>query len=322
MKKIILITIVLVISMIGCLDNKKEYLDQFKFEKLTKNVYVMHGPLDEPTKENKGFMNNPAVIIGSNSVTTIDPGGTQFAGELVLRELKKITSKPIEVVLNTHIHGDHWLANETIAKKYPKVKIYAHPKMIARAKSGRGEFWTKLMIKLTKGEATGLKPFYPTNATKNEEIIKVDSESFKIHNNLNEKAHTNTDIMIEHIQSKTLFLGDNDFVNRMGRFDNTSSMHGTIDILEYVKTLNLTFFVPGHGKSGNFENAVAPYLKYLEILKDVVQTGFDNDLESYEIKDDAIKKLEDYKTWVGFEHNIGVHVIKMYSEIEEKALEE
>jgi hypothetical protein len=32
-------------------------------------------------------------------------------------------------------------------------------------------------------------------------------------------AHTNTDLMIEHIKTKTLFMGDNGLVHRHGRFE-------------------------------------------------------------------------------------------------------
>jgi hypothetical protein len=34
------------------------------FEKIADNVYVMHGPLDEPNAKNRGFMNNPGLIVG------------------------------------------------------------------------------------------------------------------------------------------------------------------------------------------------------------------------------------------------------------------
>ena len=53
------------------------------------------------------------------------------------------------------------------------------------------------------------------------------------------KAHSDTDIMIEHVESRTLFLGDNGFNKRMGRFDNSSSMHGNITALEQVKPLDI-----------------------------------------------------------------------------------
>jgi hypothetical protein len=42
------------------------------FEKIADNVYVMHGPLDEPNAKNRGFMNNPGLIVGKNGAIIID----------------------------------------------------------------------------------------------------------------------------------------------------------------------------------------------------------------------------------------------------------
>lgn len=316
----VIIYIVLILGVSSMFLNA-DYLDKFKFEKVSSNVYVMHGPLSLPNEENKGFMNNPSVIIGDKGVIVIDPGSTLYVGNLVLTELEKLTKKPIVAIFNTHIHGDHWLANETIAKKYPDVKIYAHPNMIKRAKSGRGKYWVDLMFEMTNGISSKINPLYPNNPTKHLQIMNIGSESFKIHSPT-QNAHTNTDIMIEHINSKTMFLGDNDFLGTIGQFGSTSSIFGAIKSLRYSKSLNLRTFVPGHGQTGSFEKSVQPFLSYMEKLKQIVQVGFDDDLESYEIKDEAIKQLKEYSSWRNFKKNIGVNVIRMYSEIEEKALEE
>ncbi len=37
---------------------------QYQFESIAKNVFVIHGPVGTPSVNNKGFMNNPAMIIG------------------------------------------------------------------------------------------------------------------------------------------------------------------------------------------------------------------------------------------------------------------
>ena len=108
-------------------------LGQFHFAKLNDQVYVMHGPLEEPSKANQGFMNNPGIIVGKNGIIVIDPGSTYSVGKNVLQEIKKISSLPVVAVFNTHIHGDHWLANQAIKEAYPEAEIYAHPQMIKQA---------------------------------------------------------------------------------------------------------------------------------------------------------------------------------------------
>lgn len=287
----------------------------YQFEKITKNVFVMHGPLEEPNMENEGFMNNPGVIVGKNGLIVIDPGSSLHVGEKVIQEIEKISKKPILAVFNTHIHGDHWLGNQAIVAKYPQVKIYAHPKMIQHAKGGEGANWVDIMKTLTKKFAENTKVTLPTNATKNKQIIIVDGQKFKIHNPTT-KAHTDTDIMIEHINSQSLFLGDNNFLKRMGRFDASSSMHGNIEVLQYAKDLKFKHFVPGHGRTGNQEKALMPFLNYLLIVQKVVKQGYEAELEDYEIRPKVVKALGEYKDWTNFEENLGAQINKMYLEIE------
>jgi len=247
----------------------------YKFEALNSQTYVMHGPLGEPSVQNYGFMNNPGIIIGKQGVIVIDPGSTLQVGNKVLEEIEKISKKPIVAVFNTHVHGDHWLGNQAIVAKYPNVKIYAHPKMIAHAKDGESDLWLGIMNTLT-----------------------------------------DNDIMIEHVGSKTLFLGDNDLMKRFGRFDGSSSMHGNIAALKYATDLNLGHYVPGHGPSGDADAAVKPFLDYLIVIQEESKKGYEEDLADYEIKPFAHKRLADYHHWNGYEEQLGKHINKMLLEIE------
>jgi glyoxylase-like metal-dependent hydrolase (beta-lactamase superfamily II) len=292
-------------------------LGEFKFEPLgnSKQAYVMHGPMDEPNEQNFGFMNNPGIIIGASGVVVVDPGGTYQIGKRVIEEIKKITNKPIVAVFNTHVHGDHWLGNQAIIEAYPNITIYAHPQMIIEAKNGEGDRWVNVMQNLTNGLSEGTIATYPTQSTAHLQIIKVAGEVFKIHNPT-VKAHTTTDIMIEHIGSKTLFLGDNDVVQRFGRFDATSDMHSNIKVLQYAINLNLNHYVPGHGPSGNAKEAVQPFLNYINIIKTEAEKGYEEDLAAYEIKPILNKKLSLYQNWHGYKAQLGKNISKMLSEIE------
>ncbi|BBB23226.1 beta-lactamase family protein [Abyssogena phaseoliformis symbiont OG214] len=290
-------------------------MGEFSPEKLSNNLLIIHGPSSEPSVQNQGFMNNPGIIIGKKGVIIVDPGSAYSVGKKVIKEVEKITKKPIIAVFNTHVHGDHWLGNQAIIEKYPSAKIYAHPQMVIEAKNGEGDNWVNLMVTLTDGLTKDTIATYPTDTTQHLQVINLGSEQFKIHSPTI-KAHTNTDIMIEHVNSKTLFLGDNGFVNRMGRFDNSSSMHDNIKVLQYATGLGLDYYVPGHGSSGNANHAVKPFLDYLLIIQDEAKNGYEQDLAGYEIKPIATKRLTAYKNWHGFNEQFGKHIGKMLLEIE------
>jgi glyoxylase-like metal-dependent hydrolase (beta-lactamase superfamily II) len=286
----------------------------YKFDKITNNVYVMHGPLAEPNEENEGFMNNPSFVIGNKGLVVVDPGGSYQTGKKILNEIAKISDLPIVAVFNTHIHGDHWLGNQAILEKYPNVIIYAHPEMIKQAKAGGGDNWVDLMERLTKGKTKGTIATYPNAETRGNDIITAAGMKFKIHKPT-AFAHTDSDMMIEHKESKTLFAGDNLFANRFGQFDTTSKITENIKALEYAKDLKLNHYIPGHGPSGGVEK-VDVYLEYLNIIIENATKAYDEGLEGYEIKESVEKQLSKYHNWSGYDVNLGRHLAKAILEIE------
>jgi glyoxylase-like metal-dependent hydrolase (beta-lactamase superfamily II) len=287
---------------------------EFSFEPVNDQVYVMHGPLENPNVENHGFMNNPAFIIDDSGIIMIDPGSSLQVGEQVLAEVRKISKKPVIAVFNTHIHGDHFLANHAIRNQYPDVAIYGHREMIKQVET-EGLSWIDLMSSLTSGLSDGTALVGPTRALDDGMDITIGRQQFRFHSRL--PSHTNTDLVIEHLNSKTVFLGDNGFNQRMGRFDSSASIIGNINVLEALLNQDIEWFVPGHGMSGNKSDVLMPWLNYLYTLRDVVEAGIEEGLEAYEIKQESSSAFNDYESWAGFESNFGKHLNQMYLEIEE-----
>ena len=152
----------------------------FSFKNINSNVSVMHGPIEEPNEKNLGFMNNPALIEGKSGLIVIDPGGNYNVGLEILKEVQKVSKKPVVAILNTHKHGDHWFANLAFKKAYPNVKIYAHPNMIKEVKAGEAEKWYGILDRLSHN-LKGTKPFaFPTYELKDGQLLKIDGEKFKI----------------------------------------------------------------------------------------------------------------------------------------------
>ncbi len=288
---------------------------EFHFEKAGKNIYIMHGPESEPNVENEGFMNNPTIIEGKTGLIIVDPGGSYNAGKKILSEIEKISKKPILATINTHKHGDHWFANKALLEKYPKLAIYAHPQMIQAVKAGEAEKWYNILEKLTHNLKGTKDTFaYPNHPFKEGDTLLIDGEKFTaLHPKV---AHTNTDIVILHENSQTLFLGDNVMKNRLGAFDSSSSVQGNLALLEVLmKEKTYRLYIPGHGKSGDKNATILPYLTYLKGVVKWAQIAYDKDAEPFEVKKEAIKDLKTFQSWNGFEYAFGRHMIKAYDEI-------
>lgn len=315
MKKVILSLFVLLLTAEILKAMELGKYGSFKFEKAHANLYIMHGPVVEPNKENEGFMNNPAIIEGKTGLIIVDPGGNYNVGKKILAEIEKVSKKPILATINTHKHGDHWFANKALLEKYPKLKIYAHEQMIKEVKAGEAEKWYTILDRLTKNLKGTNKEFpYPNIALKDVQNIEIDGEKFTVYHP--RRAHTDTDLMILHENSKTFFLGDNVMKGRLGAFDASSSIYGNIKTLEnLLEKTNYTFYVPGHGQSGKKEETITPYLTYLKTVAKWSKKAYDDDLEAYEVKPQALKELKDYEKWDGFEYALGRHMMKAYDEV-------
>ena len=291
------------------------YLDGFSAEKVSKHVYVIHGPLELPNETNEGFMNNPAFVVTDDGVVVIDPGSSVHTGNMLLREIRKVTDMPVIAVFDTHIHGDHWLGNDAIERAYPDATIYAHQKTITMIDNGEGHNWLDLMYSMTKGATDGTKIVNAEEALNGGEDLSIGGHQFQIYHY--GQAHTVTDIMILYKQDNVLFTGDNVSNKRLIRLVD-ASFKGSIETIEAAKNLKPAVVVPGHGKTGGTE-LLDNYQDYLSTLYSQVSKYFDEDLSDFEMKPLIHKELADYHDWSGYEDELGKHISGAYLEVEAAA---
>ena len=279
-------------------------IKDYPLTKIAKNTYVIHGPLEYPSKSNKGFMNNPGFVVTQTGVVVVDPGSSVQVGRMLLRAIRKTTKNPVTHVLNTHVHGDHWLGNQAFSEAFPKVVIMAHPEMIKRAKAGAADSWVSLMYKSTEGATKGTRAVIPSKSVADKNNFKTGSVEFRIH--APEKAHSFTDIMIEVVEESVVFLGDNVLYKRLPRMDD-GTFTGNAAACKLALELGAKTYVPGHGQSGD-KNVVIPFMNYLNIVYGEVTKHYEAGLTDFEMKPKILLKLKDYFDWSGFDSEMGKHV--------------
>jgi glyoxylase-like metal-dependent hydrolase (beta-lactamase superfamily II) len=230
---------------------------------------------------------------------------------MVLKQVRKVTSKPITHVLNTHVHGDHWLGNQAVREAYPDVVLMAHPEMISRV-GGAAEQWVTLMARLSGGFTEGTKAVIPTVAISDGEELKTGGMTFRIY--APPDAHSQTDIMIHVVEDSVLFGGDNFLFERLARLDD-ATFKGSIEACRVAARLKTKYYVPGHGPTGGVE-IVQAYENYLATLYAEVKRHYDAGKSDFEMKDAVVAKLKPYHHWVHFEDVIGKHISLAFLEIE------
>jgi glyoxylase-like metal-dependent hydrolase (beta-lactamase superfamily II) len=312
MKPIYLLSMV---AILFCQNALAGALDQYRAEKVSTHAYVIHGPLELPNEDNEGFMNNPAFIVTDSGVVVIDPGSSVHTGNMVLREIRKVTDKPVIAVFDTHVHGDHWLGNDAIQRAYPDADIYAHQKTITMIDGGEGKNWLDLMHNMTRGATDGTRIVNASDALKGGEDLSIGGHQFRIFHH--GQAHTRTDIMILYRQDNVLFTGDNVTNKRMIRMVD-ASFKGSIETIENAKSLKPAVVVPGHGKTGGTE-LLDNYHAYLSTLYNSVSEYFEEDLSDFEMKPKIHAELSDFHDWSGYEDELGKHISLAYLEVEAAA---
>lgn len=289
----------------------------YQAEQVSSHVWVIHGPLEIPNVRNRGFMNNPAFIIAEKGVIVVDPGSTAEVGEMLLQRVRQVTDLPITHVLNTHIHGDHWLANDAVKTAYPEITIMADPRMIKKAKAGSGQSWLESMERMTEGLSRGTRLAFPNKAVSDGAEFNIHGLTFKIHSV--GMGHSDSDIMIELVEDSLLFTGDNVAYQRIIRMDD-GSFRDNIAACDRAIGLGLKLYVPGHGPTGDVSRVVA-MKKYLQIVHQSVSELYEQGLSDFEMKPLIVKKLSAYQDWSDFNELIGKTISLALLEVEQAEFE-
>jgi glyoxylase-like metal-dependent hydrolase (beta-lactamase superfamily II) len=283
-------------------------------KQVSPDIYVIHGPQGVPSKANQSFMNNPAWIITGDGVVVIDPGSSVQAGRMVVAQLRKTTTRPVTHVFNTHVHGDHWLGNQAILETWPSATIIAHPDMIRQAKNGADAFWINLMSDMTGGYTDGTRAVIPTVEAADGQEFKIGGKTFRIHSSTD--AHSKTDLMIEMVEDRTLFTGDN-VLSRQVMNLRDGTFKGVIKATDQALALNARLYVPGHGQSGD-RSFVAEQKDYFATLVSEVRRMYDEGKSDYEMKPLIAEKLKAYKDWAEWDTNLGQQISLAILEIEQE----
>jgi cyclase len=99
------------------------YGNQYSINKLTNDIYTLTWVLTPGIPA----IGNSTFIIGEDDVIVVDTGLSRAGGEAILAGLRRLTNKPVSMVINTHWHGDHIFGNQAFHQAFPSARFAAHP---------------------------------------------------------------------------------------------------------------------------------------------------------------------------------------------------
>ena len=91
-------------------------------------------------------------------------------------------------------------------------------------------------------------------------------------------AHTNNDLIVVDINTKTAWLADLMFTERTPSMD--GDIHGWINALEKIEKSNYEVIIPGHGTPPTNNNkAIRKIKSYLELLRNEIRQAIDDGMD-------------------------------------------
>jgi cyclase len=246
---------------------------------------------------------NITVQIGEDGVLLVDTGTAQLSGE-VLAAIRKLTSKPIRVIVDTSVDPDHVAGSQNIANAGTTVlgsvigyssqdvrkgaQILAHENAFQRMNGTR------------KGETS-----YPSDAWPNDPYTVSPKKLFSNGEGVEvihvPAAHTDGDSIVFFRRSDVISAGD--ILVTTGypvlELQRGGSIQGIIDGLNLILDLTVarqeveggTYVIPGHGRiCDQFD--ILEYRDMVTIIRDRVQDMIKKNKTLEEIK--ASRPTEDY----------------------------
>jgi len=217
-----------------------------------KEVKIKINPLTDSIYMLTGQGGNIGVFRNEKGLFMIDD---QFAklSDKILASLKTISNQPINMVINTHYHGDHTGGNINMAKQ--GATIFAQKNVRTRMESKqkeKDEVLAKSLPVITFDE--GLQLYFD----------KENINAFHVHN-----AHTDGDALIYFSKGNVLHMGDTFFNGRYPYIDLNAggSIKGYIKASEKALMIcnDATKIIPGHGNLAT----VADLKIFLQMLKEI-----------------------------------------------------
>ena len=227
---------------------------------IASGIFVHNGVHEEASATNEDAIANIGFVIGADAVAVIDPGGSFAEGAALRAAIRIRTDRPIRYVIMTHVHPDHIFGAAAFRDDHPD--FVGHAKLPG-ALAERGDYYLRRLRIALGDQAAGSEVVAPTLLVSD----RLDLDLGRRHLTLRAHgpAHTDNDLTIFDENTRTFWLADLLFVDRIPAID--GSIVGWLKELGGVMAIPADRAVPGHGPmSVPWPAAAEPEQRYLEAV--------------------------------------------------------
>jgi quinoprotein relay system zinc metallohydrolase 2 len=238
---------------------------------IASGVFVHNGVHEEASSENEDGIANVGFVVGADAVAVIDPGGSFAEGSGLRASIRARTDRPIRYVILTHVHPDHIFGAAAFQGDHPDFVGHAR---LPGALAQRGDYYLRRLRDALGIEAGGSEVVPPTILVSSR--LELDLGGRRLIVRAHGPAHTDNDLTVFDESSRTFWLADLLFVDRIPVVD--GSLVGWLKELDKLTAIPADRAVPGHGPASvPWPLAAEPERRYLAaVLRDTraaIKTG-------------------------------------------------
>ena len=250
-------------------------------------------------------VSNAGLVVGPDGCIVIDALFAPSMTRAFRDEIRRVTDKPVRLLVNTHHHVDHTMGNAL----FPEAQIVAHANARReQQRVGRGAFdLLRTRIPELVAETEPIDVRLPDLTFEGETTLHTgDRELRLLHLG---RAHTIGDALVLLPRERILFAGDVVF-DRVTPLAFEGHVGDWIDVCDQVEALDVGTIVPGHGPVGD-KRGVRDLRGYLELVRSQARRAFDEGRDEQAAA--ASIDLGDYAAWTEPER-LPLNVARCYQE--------
>ena len=203
--------------------------------------YAHFGQIALTTPENAGDIANLGVIIGDDAVAVVDTGGSVAVGESLLAAVRRLTTRPVRYVINTHEHPDHIFGNAAFGRD---VTFVGHHNLPEEERKRGAYYLHSFRDALWPDAIARVRIIPPSLLVQDEMTLDLGHRKLRL-TAWAPAAHTDCDLTVLDEASGVLFAGDLVFLRHTPVID--GSLKGWLSLLPRLAELPARIVVPGHG---------------------------------------------------------------------------
>ena len=280
----------------------------FDVTEIAPGNYVHYGSFDERSADNLGDNANIGFIVGDHCVLAVDAGGSLAVGRALRQAIRRITPLPVCHVVLTHVHPDHFFGAAAFLDDHPQ--FIAHENYPAQL-AARARSYVNSLQRDLGAAAAGSQIVRPTLLVR--QRLELDLGGRTVVVQAWPPAHTDDDLTVIDMPTRTLWLSDLLFVGHTPVIDGTIT--GFLAVMKDLRAIAADHTVPGHGRSDlPWPGPLDAQQRYFTVILDETRAAIRNRKTIQQATDEV--GLSEAGNWAAFDLFHRRNVTSAYAELE------